>query len=125
MVEKRDNFIKSFKYETCRTAKCECGQDFYAPDRFYEDDEWDSSEDPDKNISDYKKLAPKSRSVDVEVWLIRFGGKAYVSDCDCWFDKAENVMRFLDTHKHEIASFFANEKHRKTIQAELEPLIEL
>ena len=94
---------------------CECGVTHYndSSDAYG----WEDGE-LDKLHAD-----PKAVPLDRDAFEMSFEGRRYVTQCQCWHERAKMIMRFLDSHGHSIAIYFRLEKERKTKEAEDSPEI--
>ena len=109
------NFELAFDSRTGSCARqCECGKQFYNPDP-----SWDFEED---ELESYKK-DPAAISLNCSVGGISFEGAEYVYECDCWKERADKVMKFIDGHAYEIAEYLILEKKRRTSDAEASPVV--
>ena len=100
-----ENFEESFRTGTSGCIRtCECGITYYNPDNIwtFEDGELEKLEKD-----------PETIGLDYSVSTIEFEGKEYVCSCDCWHERAEKIMDFLDSHIYGIAEYFKLEKQRK------------
>lgn len=106
--------IESFKeaFHTgmggCR-RECDCGVQFYNSDGG-----WDWEERELERLEADKT----SRDIDCSVAEVEFEGKSFVYQCDCWHERAEKLMEFIDGHSHGIAEYLTLEKLR--MQAEVD-----
>lgn len=57
--------------------------------------------------------------------IVSFEGKNYVIECGCWEKRASQIAGFIDTHKHQIASYLNLEKERLTEFAKEHPTVDL
>lgn len=73
---------------------CECGKHYYRTD---DDIDWTADE--------LEKLEKEGHGLPHSIGVIRFEGKQYVSDCDCWHERASQIIGFLESHHNEIATF--------------------
>ena len=114
-----DNFKRAFgaRSSGCREL-CHCGVQYY--DSSYdggwtwEDGELEALEEDEEAIG-----------VEWAVQLIRFEGRDYVMDCDCWRDRARRIMGFLDSHIFQVAKYINREKKRLLDEAKMMPDVDL
>lgn len=115
-MTKLQNFQQAFSTNTgsC-TATCQCGKVFYD---YYGSWDWDEGE--------LEKLQkdPKAVPLDYAVGSFEVEGKIYVLDCDCWKQRVEKVMGFIDSHARKIAEYLRLEKKRKQEIADNSPVVE-
>lgn len=113
---KMKNFEAAFTTNSggCRRA-CECGREFYNPDGGWT---WGDGE------LDFLKQM-KATPLPHTVGTVCFDGNEYVADCDCWRDKAEKYIAWLDNHAYSIASYLNAEKRRKETEAQNAPTVEI
>lgn len=115
------NKIKNFKAAfdahvgTC-SAFCVCGRQFYNPNRY----DWDWADGEIEALESNNNAT----AIDDAVSYVSFEGREYVAECDCWHERAERIMGFLDGHGCEIAQYFKLEKERKIAEAEAAPIVE-
>lgn len=62
--------------------------------------------------------------IDHSLGWVEFEGHQYAWDCDCWHERAEKVIQFINGHGHEIASFLKRKKERQVASADALPTIE-
>ena len=100
-----ENFTTAFHTGTAGAVRtCQCGITYYNSDSM-----WDFAEG---EIQELEK-DPKAISLDYSVETVSFEGKEYVLSCDCWHERAEQIMIFIDSHMQGIAKYFKQEKQRK------------
>lgn len=100
-----ENFIKAFGDGISDIHEvCYCGKVYYEIDEIDE------------------KLVG-AVPLDGSVKTITFEGKTYVIDCECWRERAELIMGFIDSHNHEIADYLNAEKKRMTEEADSLPTV--
>lgn len=104
--DKLENFKRAFSSNCsgCRRV-CRCGREFYDFENHWD---WEQGEieklDADKNATGL----PNS------VGTVRFQGREYVADCDCWHQEAEGLVAFVDFNASQIARYLNLEKERLT-----------
>ena len=110
-----ETFENAFKTSrgSCQGV-CECGKQFYNSDGGWS---WEEGE-----IEDLEE--ENATNLDWSVGFVRFEGKEYCRDCNCWHRKAERLMSFIDSHSHQIANYLNSEKKRKLKEASRMPNIE-
>jgi hypothetical protein len=115
LPEQLKNFEQAFTTSStgCR-RECLCGSVFYDSVGNYD---WDEGE--------FEALEKNERAtaVDYSVGTISFEGKEYCCDCDCWHERAKQIIRFLDGHAHKIAEWLTLEKKRKQEEADHSPVV--
>ena len=106
----RDSFERAFTTNTggC-SRRCACGKDFYDAST----NRWDW----EKGEFEAFEADEEAIGVDYSIGTVRFEGSEYVVDCDCWLDRADRIMGFIDGHAHLIARYLELEKERKTTEA--------
>lgn len=109
--DRQDSFVRAFHtmHGGCRET-CECGKTYYNPTGGWD---WEEGE------LDELDKDPNAISVDCSVTSIRFEGKEYVEFCDCWHERAERIMGFIDSHNIQIAEYLNMERMRKLFEAEI------
>ena len=112
-----DNFGEAFDSKSggCR-HRCECGKEFYGAERAW-----------DWNEGEYEALEKDFNAIRVEydgVARLEIEGVLYVSDCDCWHEKAKGIMSFLDFYASAIGEYYKLEKQRLKMEASRLPEIE-
>lgn len=114
MSPRLQNFEQAFSSHGggCRRA-CECGKEFYNPDNGYT---WEDGE-----IEGLEKAG--AIALPHTVTTIHCEGREYVTDCDCWHERAEKIMDWLDSHGRCISEWFALEKKRKQKEADASPVV--
>lgn len=90
---------------------CECGKQFYNSSGGWS---WEEGE-----IETLEK--ENATNLDWSVGFLRFMNKEYCRDCECWHEKAKEVMGFIDSHIQQIAEYINREKNRKIKEAESMP----
>ena len=114
-----DNFRRAFGANSsgCRDT-CHCGKEYY--DRSY-DGGWTWDDGEYENLED----DPEAIGVDWAVQMIRFEGRDYVMDCDCWRERAKRIMGFMDSHIFQVAKYINREKKRLLDEAKMMPDVDL
>jgi len=114
-MTKFENFETAFDpgIGSC-SAMCECGKIFYNPDGSwgFEEGELEGLEADEKAVS-----------LDHSVGYVSFEGSEYVYDCDCWHDRAKQIINFIDGHRFGIVKYLKAEKERKQIEADVSPVV--
>ncbi len=98
----------------CR-RECDCGIQFYNSDGGWD---WEEGE------LDELMANGDARDLDCTITEIRFEGKEYVYQCDCWHERAEELMGFIDSHAYGIAQYLTLEKLRMQAEADNMPTVE-
>lgn len=115
MPRKLQNFADAFGDSTAGCVRtCECGQTFF--DMNESDYDWDEGEF--QGLMDGDAIG-----VDHSVGEISFQGRTFVLNCDCWHEKAEGLMKFLDFNARSIAEYLTLERQRKLAVAEAAPIV--
>jgi len=110
-MDKKDNFISAFTIGGSSIyEECECGK------KYYEDT---------KSVDNLKDLKVDSNAFESSgVERISLNSKDYVLECDCWNEKMESVMNFLDFNAVSIAEYLNSERERKVKEAnEIKPIV--
>jgi hypothetical protein len=115
MSDKLLNFERAFSTRTagCR-RRCECGKEYYDAQQSYD---WEEGE-LEKLEADPKAIPLEYSSGD-----LIFEGYHYVNACECWHERAQMIMRFLDGHAAQIAEYLTLEKKRKQAIADASPIV--
>lgn len=105
-----ENFERAFDDHSgsCRRT-CACGVEYFDAVQSYS---WEDGE-LEKLRSD-----PNAKGLEYAVSFVEFEGQSFVIDCKCWHPRAKRVIRFLESHAHQIKEFFSLEKKRKIAEAE-------
>lgn len=109
-MSKEQNFEDAFNpgVGTCSDI-CLCGRAYYER---VDDDRWEDGEfnqlENDKNAT----------GLDHQIGYVKFEGNTYVSACDCYKDRAQKLMSFIDSHDVQIARYLNAERARKISAAE-------
>lgn len=100
MSPKLERFAAAFDSHrgSCRGV-CNCGKEFYNSSGGWDFEKGELAELESNEATD----------LDWSVSFIEFEGKEFVRDCDCWHDRAERIMAFLNGHHNEIAEYLNNE----------------
>jgi len=114
-MSKNENFERAFSpgIGSC-SATCACGREFY-----------DFNGNGDFEEGELKSLEKdtKATALDHAVCYVKFEGVEYVSSCDCWHDRSNQIMEFIDGHAHSIAGYLKLERDRKIREAEAFPIV--
>lgn len=115
MSTKLENFERAFSSNSggCRRT-CECGVEFYDYANSYD---WEDGE------LEALQADPKKRGVDYSVGTVEFENREFCVDCKCWHPRAEQIMRFLDSHAGAVAEYLTLEKKRKQHEADISPVV--
>ena len=112
---KVENFENAFRTDTSGCIRtCACGTIYYSPYPA-----WDFEEGELEELIE----STATVSLDYSVETISFEGAEYVCDCNCWHERAKQIMNFLDSHMRGIAEYFKLEKQR--IQREADGIPEM
>lgn len=92
---------------------CHCGKTYYDRANSYD---WEDGE--------FEELEADLSIIALEhaVTLLDLDGQLYVMDCECWHDKAERIMNWLDANAERIGNYFRLEKIRRIAEAENLPI---
>lgn len=110
------NFKKAFALNRASSTEvCVCGR------MFFNDNEgtWGFTEFE----RDKLRNEPNAIALNYAVTCIRFEGREYVMDCNCWQERAKMIAGFLDSHAYSIAEYLSLEKERKQKEADVSPLV--
>ena len=91
---------------------CKCGKTFYNPH-----DSWDWTQGELESLEENAETVPTISSIR----FFAFEGSVYVEQCDCWKERANMIMGFLDGHMSQIAGYFKEERNRKLAEADAIP----
>jgi len=99
-----DNFQEAFRSgcSGCR-RECECGKVYYNPDGG-----WDWNEGELEDLEKYNAIA-----LDYTVGTLVIDGEEYVTDCDCWHEKAKKIIAWMERNKYAFVEYLQLEKKRK------------
>lgn len=113
-TEQQEMFERAFSpgIGSC-VGTCECGRQFYDSYGSYS---WEENE-----IEELQKAGAESLAYSVS--YVEFEGKTYCSNCDCWHNRADKIINFIESHGHGIAGYLTLVKERKTKLAELSPTV--
>ncbi len=115
MDAKLEAFIDGFTDHGagCR-RQCYCGKNYY-----------NGSGDWDWEPGELEALEADKESIAIPhpIGCVYFEGREYAIDCDCWHNRARQIMGFLDSHKGRIAEYFAAEKKRLQALTDSVPVI--
>lgn len=103
MSSNLDSFRDAFFAYGSHWEECQCGRAFQDPFVIGADDG-----------EDLKRFD-----------MLSFEGKNYVIECGCWEKRASQIAGFIDTHKHQVASYLNREKKRLTELATEHPTVDL
>lgn len=97
---KLERFIEAFDSRTgsCHRA-CACGRDFINPEGGWGFIEGEIEE----------AVKNGATELDHSVVCLEFEGSVYVQDCNCWHERAERIMKFLDSHHDKVANYLNGE----------------
>ena len=115
--EQRGNFEIAFTSggSGCRRT-CACGVEFY--DTGNAGYSWEEGE------FDALQADPKAIPLPYSVGTIIVEGTEFVRDCDCWKNRGEEMMRWMDRNAVQIAAYLTLEKRRLTELAKRFPTVE-
>ena len=115
MNKKQESFELAFSMDTSGgTHECICGKVYYDYAGFWE---WEEGE-----LEELEKN-PNVLAVNHAIGLLQFEGKIYVSDCECWHERVNALMGFIDSHSHQIAKYLNSERDRKIEEAQSMPVL--
>lgn len=115
-TEKLENFIEAFSSHCggCRRT-CHCGKEFWDAENSYD---WESGE------REALESDPSKVPLRYSVGTVELEGREYVMDCNCFHERAEKIMGFIDGHAKSIAAYLTLEKKRKQLIADEAPTVE-
>ncbi|MCK5614022.1 hypothetical protein KAR91_69810 [Candidatus Pacearchaeota archaeon] len=99
-----DNFKEAFRSGTSGCIRvCHCETTYYNSG-----DQW-TFED-----GELEKLQNDRSAIELDngVYTVFFDGKEFITDCDCWHERAEHIMEYFDSYMNQIAEYFKLEKKR-------------
>lgn len=100
-----DNFCEAFDGRIVGIWHyCKCGRLFYGSQHSWD---WE--------VGEYDRISKQKNSVASKydgVSVVSFEGNEYVNECDCWHERAKQIMGFLDAHAQEIGDYFRLERQR-------------
>ncbi len=104
--------VFSTGYAGC-TIECHCGKVFY-----------DSVNSYDWNEGELESLLADKTAVALSYSVrgVVFEGKEYVSDCDCWKDRASKIIVWLDANAERVGSLFRELKQVRIAEADKLPI---
>ncbi|KDN94659.1 hypothetical protein [Hydrogenovibrio marinus] len=95
------NFKQAFSIGRTVNLQCDCGKHFFST---YGQDE------------DLERPLPKDTENTIftehDIDELVFEGKHYSDYCNCWHERAKNIMGFLDSHHSAIADYLNAERKR-------------
>jgi hypothetical protein len=110
-----DSFISGFRDRTGSARRtCNCGREFF--DNVNSWDFYEGELEALHENSNATALAYAVESIELE-------GRYFVTDCNCWHQRAARVIQFLIAHDEAIAVFLSAEKARKTVEADRSPVV--
>lgn len=114
MHDKMGSFARAFTMHSggCRRT-CDCGKVYYDDSQSYD---WEPGE------LEWLQNGP-GVAVDGGPSDIGFEGKQFVEQCDCWHERAQKLMQFIDGHARQIAEYLTREKVRKVAEAKASPVV--
>jgi hypothetical protein len=111
-----ESFEEAFRGRVSGCVRdCECGRTFW--DGYNSGYSWEAGE------VERLEADPKATRLGYGVEIIEFEGRSYVSDCDCWHQRAIRIIAFLRGHDEAIADFLTAEKERKMRAADRSPTV--
>jgi len=101
-----ENFEDAFRSGGggCR-EECKCGKVFYNSNGGWD---WEDGE-----LEGLEKS--KATDLDWSVLTIIIDGDEYVMDCDCWHNRAKQMMGWMESHNRQFVKYLQLEKERKQI----------
>lgn len=109
MEQKIKEFEKAFSTRSGHsTGTCNCGREFYNPNTR----EW-SFENGELEALEKSKAT----AVGYAVEFIHLEGRNFVIDCNCWQERVEKIIGWIDAHAHSIVDYLKEEKKRKASEA--------
>lgn len=110
-----ENFENAFRTSTGSCLfECKCGRRFFNSNGGWD---WEDGE--------LEELEEDNTATDLDwsVGSLYFDSAEYARDCDCWHDRAKNLMGLIDRHSRQLAEYLNSEKDRKTKEAKLMPTV--
>ena len=94
---------------------CNCGKTYYDIENDYD---WEKGE--------LEKLEKDDSAISVNysIGVIGFEGRFFADACDCWHERAMQIMNFIDGHIFNIAEYINNEKAYNIFQANSMPEVD-
>lgn len=106
MNAKLEIFVNAFSMNISSIHEtCACGK------HYYESGEEDACKEMKLPLKD-------AIAVEGSIKTVTLDGESYVHDCSCWKEKANAIMKFLDSNRSSIAEYLNNEKKRRLEQAQ-------
>jgi len=107
------NFEQAFStHGSAAVEDCHCGKTFFNPDGGWD---WEPGELERLQASDATHLPYGVETIQAE-------GRRYVTDCDCWQERAKLLMAWIDGHGSRIAEYLLLEKERRWQEYEDAPI---
>jgi hypothetical protein len=97
------------------SMECQCGKLYY--DAYNTGYDWEEGEFEGLE-EDEEALA-----VNHSVGTLYIGGKEYVCVCKCWHEKANEIIKFIDSNSHQIANYLSLEKEKASKDAAKMPTV--
>jgi hypothetical protein len=125
--EEREMFVEAFSTGLSGyTETCSCGKEYYDSNSI--DRDLDGEDDPDDEVDRYELRAKELEDRGVilvrdYVRTIRFEGKEYVENCECWHTRAAMIYGFLTSHADHIAHLINEQRLRAFKKAARMPIV--
>ena len=114
--DKLENFERAFRDNAgSNVFTCACGKVYYN-----EYGGWSWGDDELEELHSDKNAF----NVDCAIGMMSLEGRLYADVCDCWHERAERVIGFIDAHARPIAEYLTLEKKRKLLEADVSPTVE-
>jgi hypothetical protein len=97
-------------------ATCNCGKEYYNFDRGWS---WEEGE------LEELESDPNAQGLEWSIGYVTFEGTTYVVDCNCWHERAKQIMNFIDNHSRKIAAYLKEERERKQTELNNLPVIDV
>lgn len=112
------NFVDAFDDHVSGCIRdCECGCTYF--------DDYNSYDWAEGELESLQKRARNEKekvyALGHSVSTLTFQGREYVSDCDCWHERANKIIGFLEGHAGRIVEYFTLEKKRRQEVADAFP----
>jgi hypothetical protein len=113
-----NNFITAFNSGVGSAIQtCQYGKTYFSSDGGFD---WEEGQ--------LERLQVHDDTIDTGIYAVEyleFERSLYVIDCNCWHDRAEKIMAFLDFHAEKIGRYYQEERRRLQSEAQRLPLLNL
>jgi len=111
-----DNFDRAFSHMRTNRFRCECGQEFW--------DSYNSSYDWAEGERESLVADPNAVACEHAIDVIDIEGREYANSCGCWRPRASRIIKWLENHRTEVATFLRLEKERLVQEAMQLPTVD-